>query len=181
MTEHAPARRGGALEPALYSLSQIRHLMRVEYMRAQRYGYPLACLMIAIDPLGPLRDRHGYDAKQALVDEVVRMLRAHTRGCDYLGRLADERLLAILPHTSAPGMLVAGERLIALARALDFRVQQERVPVTLSIGATHYANGNAMYFDQLIDSTERALAQAGAAGGDRLVELPPMPPQDERG
>ena len=44
----------------VFSLSQIRHLMRVEFGRAQRYGYPLSCLVISVDRLDSLRDLVTY-------------------------------------------------------------------------------------------------------------------------
>ena len=38
-------------EGGLFSLSQIQHLMRVEFNRAQRYEYPITCMLIAVDRL----------------------------------------------------------------------------------------------------------------------------------
>ena len=48
-------------DKSLFSLAQIQHLMRVEFNRAQRYGYAISCLIIAVDRLGHLRDMYGYD------------------------------------------------------------------------------------------------------------------------
>src|SRR5262245_695952 len=82
----------------VFSLSQIRHLMRVEFGRAQRYGYPLSCLVIGIDRLESLRDLYGYEFRESLLEAVIELLQEETRTCDYLGRLMDDRLMAILPH-----------------------------------------------------------------------------------
>ena len=74
----------------VFSLTQIRHLMRVEFGRAQRYDYPLSCVVVACDRLDHLRDLYGYSLKESVVEDVVELLRGSTRNCDYLGRLLDE-------------------------------------------------------------------------------------------
>lgn len=156
-------------EPEIFSLAQILHLMRVEFARSQRYGYPLACLLIAVDGLGHVRDAYGYEAKQAVLDEIARLLRAETRSCDFLGRLMDDRLLAVIPHTSADGARVLGERLLGGVRQLSFESEGQRIPVTISIGSTHNGAGDNLFFDAMLQAGEGALQEASSAGGDRLV------------
>src|SRR6188472_3551110 len=107
-------------DSGLFSLSQIMHLMRVEFGRAQRYGYPLSVLVIGVDRLGHLRDLYGYDAKEAILDEVARLLQAETRTCDFLGRMLDDRLLAVVPHTDVDGARILAQRLLGGVRALKF-------------------------------------------------------------
>jgi diguanylate cyclase (GGDEF)-like protein len=155
-------------DPEIFSLAQIMHLMRVEFARAQRYDYPLACLLISVDGLSRMRDVHGYDAKQAVLDEVARLLKAETRSCDFLGRLMDDRLLAVVPHTRGDGARVLGERLLAGVRKLGFESGGKRLPITISIGATHNEGGSTLFFDALLQAGEGALAESVAAGGDRL-------------
>ena len=87
----------------VFSLTQIRHLMRVEFGRAQRYGYPVSCLVLSCDRLDHLRDLYGYEFREAVLDEVVQLLHGTFRACDYLGRLMDDRLMTILPHTTREG------------------------------------------------------------------------------
>lgn len=155
-------------ERELFSLAQIMHLLRVEFARAQRYEYPLSCLLIAVDGLGHIRDTYGYEAKQSVLDEVAKSLQAETRSCDFLGRLMDDRLLAVVPHTVADGARVLAERLLTAVRKLKFESGGERVPITLSIGVTHNGAGSTLFFDALLQAGEGALAESVAAGGDRL-------------
>ena len=175
MTE--PTRPRAAEETdGLFSLAQILHLMRVEFARSQRYGYPLACLLLAIDGLGHVRDVHGYDSKQSVLDEVTRQLQATTRSCDFLGRLMDDRLLAVVPHTGPEGSRALGERLLAAVRGLVFDGQGVRLPITISIGATCSSGAQTLFFDALLEAAEGALAEATRGGGDRLVLRDPGSP-----
>jgi diguanylate cyclase (GGDEF)-like protein len=160
-------------DPGLFSLSQIMHLMRVEFSRAQRYNYPIACVLLAIDRLSELRELYGYDSKEAILDETVRLLQAKTRSCDFLGRLADDKLLAILPHTSPEGVRTMAERVLRGIRELNFESDGKKLRVTASIGSSHNSGGTTMFFDTLLAAAEGALAEAAAAGGDRFAYRDP--------
>jgi diguanylate cyclase (GGDEF)-like protein len=162
-----PAREEGR---TLYSFAQIQHVLRVEFGRAQRYRYPLVCLMIAIDQLGIVRDEHGYDAKETVFEAVVRLLERATRSSDFVGRTADDRLLAVLPHTNIVGGRQLAQRLLSEAEALDLPGAPGRMKVSLSIGIASNEHEGLVYHDALHTATEHALADAVAAGGGRLVE-----------
>jgi diguanylate cyclase (GGDEF)-like protein len=159
----------------IFSLTQIRHLMRVEFSRAQRYGYSLVCLVIAVDRLGYLRDLYGFDSKEAILEDLVRLLESETRGCDFLGRLVDDRLMAVLPHTDEDGARVIAERLLRGARELQFEADGRPLQVTVAIGGSHYAAENTLFFDALVEASERAQVEAANAGGDRYLHLDPTP------
>lgn len=160
-------------DPGLFSLSQIMHLMRTEFGRAQRYRYPLSVLVIGVDRLASLRDLYGYESKEAVLDEVARLLKAETRTCDFLGRLADERMMAVAPHTDAAGVQVLATRLLAGVRALRFENAGKEIAIRVSIGAAILSDERTLYFDQLVGAAERALEEAAAAGGDRFVVRDP--------
>jgi diguanylate cyclase (GGDEF)-like protein len=160
-------------DPGLFSLSQIMHLMRVEFSRAQRYGYPLGCLLVGVDRLGHLRDLYGYEAKEAILDEVSRLLQAETRTCDFLGRLMDDRLMAVIPHTDQEGARILAERLLAGVRELSFESEGRDLKVTVSIGASCLVGGSTLFFDTLLAAAEGALAEAAEGGGDRFVGRDP--------
>jgi two-component system cell cycle response regulator len=161
--------------PGVFSLSQIRHLMRVEFGRAQRYGYPLSCLVIGIDRLDSLRDVHGYEFRESVLEDVIELLQEETRTCDYLGRLMDDRLMAILPHTTAEGAQSGARRILAAAHELSFQPKGQPIQVTLSIGISHYEDDNTLFFDSLVEAAEGALSEATRGGGDRFVHRVPGP------
>ena len=159
----------------VFSLSQIRHLMRVEFGRAQRYGYPLSCLVIGIDRLDSLRDLYGYEFRESVLEQVIELLQEETRTCDYLGRLMDDRLMAILPHTTAEGAQAGARRILTAARKLTFQPQGSALRVSLSIGISHYEDDNTLFFDSLVEAAEGALSEAMKGGGDRFVYRLPGP------
>lgn len=159
----------------VFSLTQIRHLMRVEFGRAQRYGYPVSALVVACDRLNHLRDLYGYEFREAVLDEVVQLLQRTFRACDYLGRLMDDRLMTILPHTTREGAEASAQRILEAARKLSFRADGNAIQVTLSIGISHFENENTIFFDSLVEAAEGALTEAAGAGGDRFLYRGPGP------
>jgi len=165
------------VDKSLFSLAQIQHLMRVEFNRAQRYGYPISCLMIAVDRLGHLRDMYGYEAKEEIVEAIVGLLKSATRSSDFLGRMADDRLLAVVPHSTAEGLGAMCDRLSSAARELDFNSDGRKIQITIAIGGSHDAGGapaeRTLFFDALLQGADEALQDAVAAGGDRTVFVNP--------
>lgn len=159
----------------VFSLTQIRHLMRVEFSRAQRYDYPVSCVQVAVDRVDHLRDLYGYGFREAVMDAVVELLQGATRNCDYLGRLMDDRLMAILPHTTREGAETTAKRILGAARALDFEAEGRALQITLSIGISNFESENTLFFDSLVDAAEGALAKAIEGGGDRFVVRAPGP------
>tara|TARA_R110002126_G_scaffold151471_5_gene298507 strand:- start:2754 stop:3263 length:510 start_codon:yes stop_codon:yes gene_type:complete len=157
---------------SLFSLAQIQHLIRVEFNRAQRYGYPLCCMMIAVDRLGHLRDLYGYESKESILDSVVDLLKRETRVSDFLGRLADDRLLAVVPHTGPDGGWILAERLVQSCHGLSFQSDGRQIAVTLSIGVAYSDGNEVMFFDALLGASEDALQAATTGGGDRAEMLP---------
>lgn len=168
-------------DKSLFSLAQIQHLMRVEFNRAQRYGYPISCLMIAVDRLGHLRDMYGYEAKEEIIESIVGLLKGATRSSDFLGRMADDRLLAVVPHTGSAGIHVMSDRLLTQARNLGFQSEGRTIPISIAIGGSFDGSDDGgitkaqrtMFFDALLQASEEALDDAVAGGGDRAIFVTP--------
>lgn len=160
-------------DSGLFSLAQIQHLMRVEFNRAQRYDYPIVCMMIAVDRLGHLRDLYGYEAKEEILASVVSLLKAETRGSDFLGRMADDRLLAVIPHTPPEGAEVLAGRLLSGVSRIDFSSEGRTIQVTLSIGSSNNEAGETLFFDAMLLAAEDALSEAVTAGGARYTARAP--------
>ena len=123
--------------------------------------------------LGHLRDLYGYDSKEEILGGVVTLLKGQTRSSDFLGRMADDRLLAVVPHTTPEGAQVLAERLLSGSREIEFFADGRAIQITLSIGASHNAGGATLFFDAMLQSAEEALVDASQAGGDRYLAYEP--------
>jgi diguanylate cyclase (GGDEF)-like protein len=169
MQEFLTSRSEGPVQ-GIFSPKELERQMRVEFERAQRHQYPIVCMLIAIDRLAQLADLYGRESKREILRAAIGVLRAGTRDSDLLAPLADDRLLAMFPHTPPDVAAVLARRVLAGARKLRFERDGKTLGISLSIGVAHNQHGDALSFDTLVRVAEEGLAVADAAGGDRFVE-----------
>ena len=154
----------------MFSPREIEGQMRVEFERAQRHKFPIVCMLIAIDRLSQLQDLYGQESKTEILRAVHGVLRTSLRDSDLVGWLADERLLAIFPHTPPDVAAVLAKRVLGGARKLRFDRDGRTLGVSLSVGVAHNQHPGSLSFETLVRVAEEGLAVAHAAGGDRFVE-----------
>lgn len=155
---------------ALFSPEEVRALMQVEFERAARYSYSVACLLVQVDHLTQLRTIHGEESKQEVLMSVVDLVKSATREGDLLGYIVDDRLVVLVPHTEPKAGRAIAERLLAGARELVFRLDDRTLRVTLSIGLSHNQDPGAKNFATLERVAEEGVSVADASGGDRVVQ-----------
>ncbi|MFT7669073.1 MAG: diguanylate cyclase (GGDEF)-like protein [Planctomycetota bacterium] len=154
--------------PEILSLAQIQHLMRVEFSRAQRYSYPIICMVVTVDQLGALRDRLGYEVKEIVIEAIIALLHAQTRGSDFIGRLPDDRFMIVVPHSMPDEVEIMAKRLVSGAVAMSIP-ELEGDGITLSIGGSFMIRGETLFFDDLLQTAQRCLAQVASDGGNGLL------------
>lgn len=104
-----------------------------EIARAQRYGLPLALLMIDIDDFKKFNDRYGHPVGDLVLTEVGRILGNHVRGgIDIAARYGGEEFAVVLPNTSRDGAQVVGGRLVRELSALPAAAPDGEGAVTVS-------------------------------------------------
>lgn len=155
---------------ALFSRAEVRALMQVEFERAARYAYPIACLVIQIDHLAQIRTIHGEESKEEVLLSMVELVKRATRAGDLLGYVVDDRLVALVPHTASAAGKAIAERLLTGARAMVFQLDDRTMRVSLSIGLSHNQDPGATNFATLERVAEEGARVADGSGGDRVVQ-----------
>jgi diguanylate cyclase (GGDEF)-like protein len=154
----------------LFSAAEVQQLMRIEFNRAHRYHYPLACLMIAVDRLQHLQDLYGYASKREIQTAVIRLLRTQTRASDLLGCMVDDRLLVVIPHATPQGAKALAQRCLMAARGMSFDSGGPQLRVTLTVGVSNIQSLTDVTFNSLVHMAEMGVSIGSAAGGDRFIE-----------
>lgn len=155
----------------MFSPRELQQLVLGEVERAERQGYSLGCLRVAVDRLDSLQDIYGREARREIVRSLVEFLARDLRGSDFIGHLADGSLLCLLPQATPEGLQGVGGRLLRGARSLVFQSGNKQVHITTSIGIAHAAPGDAGALEVLKASADAGLTRSAAAGGDRLLEV----------
>ena len=171
MSENPPKEPQGRNAPKL-SISQMLGVMRVEFHRARSQRYPMCALMIAIDALGRIQEKQGWGGKDAAMHAAYDLLKSCSRELGFFGMalMSGDRIMAIFPNTPAPRLGELGNALNQRARALTVDCGSDRLPLTLSLGASHnlLAETNSS-FEGMVQAAGRALFLATEGTGDRYV------------
>ncbi len=131
-----------------------------EISRAQRYGSSLALLMVDLDNLKLINDRHGHSAGDRALQQVAQALRTSLRDSDQVFRYAGDEFAVLLIGGEGSAAVEVAERL----RTQVAELSPEPVPVrpTLSIGVSSLRTDDDT--QALFERADTALYAAKRAG-----------------
>ena len=129
---------------------------------------PVSMLMIDLDNLKDINDRHGHAAGDIALSLVVRVSMAALGGKDLLGRLGGDEFCVLLPGSDARQAAQAAERLLAAVRATQYPFATELRP-SLSIGVATVQDAGEDY-ESLWLRADSALYVAKRGGRDRIAQ-----------
>lgn len=141
---------------------------------ALRHNRAATVLMVDLDGLKALNDRHGQEVGNRMLRQLARLIQAELRFTDVLARYGGDEFIVLLPDTPFEGALEAVERIRSSVASAPLWVSGERITCTVSIGvAGHPADGDTM--DAVIARAGHAMSQAKQQGGNRAVRLETPP------
>jgi diguanylate cyclase (GGDEF)-like protein len=143
----------------------MRRRLDEEIVRAARTGAPLSCLLIDLDDFKLVNDRHGHQAGDALLREVVQALVGEFRAFDRVARYGGDEFVVILPNADLRSAAAAGAR--ALERLLALPSLDEQPGVSASIGVAQWRA--PMTTDELIEACDAALLRSKREGKRRVT------------
>lgn len=152
------------------------HLMmrgQEEFERLRRFGMknqPLAslgCIMIDLDHFKKINDSRGHHAGDSVLKEVARRLKDSVRPYDVIGRYGGEEFVVLLPDTNLEQSLVVAERIRVAIGNEPCPSENDRIPVTASLGVS-CSNENDHGLNDVLKRADEGLYKAKSAGRDRV-------------
>jgi diguanylate cyclase (GGDEF)-like protein len=134
--------------------------------RADRYGLAFSILVIDLDLFKRINDTLGHPAGDAVLVRFATAASASLRQSDTFGRYGGEEFLAVLDLTNIDGACIVGERMCAMARALQVDETDTALRVTVSVGIAQYRAREE--WAAMIERADQALYRAKAGGRDRI-------------
>jgi diguanylate cyclase (GGDEF)-like protein len=169
----------------LTGLSNARRLfsrLDAELARVRRYREPLALLLVDLDGLKSINDRHGHHAGDEAIRGLGDVIRAQLRETDTGARWGGDEFAVLAPNTGEPAALALAERIRALIPTISARWS-----LTGSLGVATIDPGAAGDVDDaatLMRAADAALYEAKQRGRNRVVKAsthpPGLPPPEER-
>ena len=129
----------------------------------------LGLVIVDIDHFKQVNDHHGHHSGDIALQAMARLIQRAVRRVDSAGRLGGDEFLLILPETSQGGTLEVARRLGAASADLAVTsLEDQPVPLTLSLGVVSWPETAAGDGAELLRAADQALYRAKASGRNRI-------------
>jgi diguanylate cyclase (GGDEF)-like protein len=137
--------------------------LRQALAEARRHNWQAALLLLDLDHFKDINDTLGHTAGDRLLMEVARRLDACVRASDTVARLGGDEFALILTEVQRPEDVAVVARKAVGTVAECFRLENQEVQTTASIGITIYPT-DGEHPDRLLRDADLALYRAKADG-----------------
>ena len=136
----------------------------LELNRARRSNRPLTVAYVDVDRFKAVNDRFGHSAGDRLLRTITTTIRANLRNSDMVARLGGDEFALLLPETSYEPAHLGLSRVHS---ALDAAMNQDKWPVTFSIGIVTFAKVPEN-IDALIQIADSVMYDAKESGKNTI-------------
>ncbi|MBK23455.1 MAG: GGDEF domain-containing protein [Halobacteriovorax sp.] len=114
----------------------------LEVKKSKVTGEPLSLILFDLDHFKHLNDNYGHDAGDYVLKTMAEVIRDHgSRDNDIFARYGGEEFVILLPKTNLKQAFEIAERLRKLVEQTNFTYDNQKLPVTASIGVADYRKG----------------------------------------
>ena len=159
-----------ALLDPLTELPNRNHLepeIDTRFHEMRRMGLTFGLLFMDLDRFKQFNDTYGHQIGDKVLQTVARTLRAAMRPFDLVGRWGGEEFLAVIRNVKQVQLSEIGERLRQLVSTSSVNCEQQRLHVTISIGATLARDEDSR--EALIHRADQLMYTSKKNGGNRLT------------
>lgn len=139
-----------------------------ELARHQRHQRPLSLLLFDLDGFKRINDDWGHLTGDAVLRELAELVRARVRREDCFARWGGEEFAVALSETEPEAAQLFAERVRQLIEEHEFRVNGERLPVTISVGVAT-APPDLRDAEAFLARADALLYEAKRQGRNRVV------------
>lgn len=147
---------------------QFMQLAQLEIDRIARYRKRCSFIMIDLDNFKLMNDTFGHGAGDRVLYEFGQLCKSNLRKIDILGRLGGDEYAVLLPETDIEAAILTAERLRSETEKLEVIYGNSLVKFTASFGVS-ILKGKIKDLQQLMDSADKALYEAKAAGKNKVA------------
>ncbi len=155
----------------LYNRAFLDQACDQEFENSKKHNWPLTVVFLDVDHFKRINDTHGHYAGDEVLRATARLLKANTRGSDFIARYGGEEFVVLLPGTGKEGARIACDRLVSAFRNTEHDIGKSKtVSITMSVGAAVMDKESDFEKpEDLLRAADRALYTAKQEGRNRWV------------
>ncbi|HDZ48206.1 MAG TPA: diguanylate cyclase [Halomonas sp.] len=138
-----------------------------EIKHAKRRSQPLALLFMDLDGFKDINDTLGHEAGDRMLVDVAERLINCVRANDTVARLGGDEFTVILTGAEQRKHVECVAQTIIDALALPFKIGQQSVQISISIGVSFYLE-DASTPNALLEAADQAMYKAKKAGSNQM-------------
>lgn len=152
----------------VFNVRAFNALAAQEFKLAARYGRDVSLMMIDSDDLKRMNDTFGHEAGDRLIRAVVTGIRASIKSSDVVARYGGDEFVCIFPGATASAASGIGERIRAHIADTPLRIDDRRVPMSVSIGVASYPR-HGEELEIVARNADKALYLSKSGGRNRVT------------
>ena len=154
----------------LYNLRHFYNQLEIEIDRSNRYGHPLALLLLDIDNFKTYNDTYGHLEGDKVLVKLGQIITSCLRTMDFAYRYGGEEFTIILPETTGEEAKNVAHRIKTSVEIENFVPESGNiVNITISIGVTEYFKKEPLA--TVIQRADRAMYKSKAKGRNTISFL----------
>ena len=146
---------------------QVLERLTTEWSRAERYGTPIACVLVQVEDMRVIRATDGSELANQMLKAVARRVKATCRDHDIVGRYNDDSFVIIGVQSDFQGVRSLCSRLREAIVDTPLSLNLREIHVSVRIGAATHKSEGVEILEDLFRVAEDAL-EAAVGIGDRI-------------
>lgn len=143
-------------------------LVNREARKATRYGRPYSIMMIDVDNLKVVNDRHGHTAGDEMLRLVSVAIRDTVRDTDIIARLGGDEFIIMLTETDLTRAREVAERIKSAITNAATIIDGQTLAATASMGIAGYPEDSSSV-TEVINYADKSLYQSKKQGKDAIT------------
>lgn len=137
-----------------------------ELNRSSRSIGNLSIVMIDVDNLKGINDTYGHRAGDKALKQISEEIKSCIRQIDIPARYGGDEFAVILSNSTLHQAEIVARRMVESVASSPLRWQQEKVPLSISIGICEYDSSTSA--ENVISKSDKALYEAKKAGKNTI-------------
>ena len=128
-----------------------------EIVRSMRYHNPFSVIMIDLDKFKQINDTYGHPAGDAVLKEIVRLIKQNLREIDTLARYGGDEFIILLPETGLVGGQKVADRIMKAGDEACYLFKDFEIPIAFSAGVAEFTFDLDHDIDDVIGRADKEL------------------------